>query len=404
MKSNSTWPRLTVLLLFGLFFWGPVVAQVPILPDQFRVNLSAGQSQQEEDPVEFFELEYKYATLDLRGLQELTTHKLPSSLVITPPDLNDFDHVVVLVGVSGEIDDPSIIVWLAANYRTNRITLFVDQDQDRDFNNDRGPMRIRRGGEPVSILLSNGGKDQSLQLNPPPLPVKPSRQRRIDNGISVGFSAGLGVGGINYQYEDLTYGHPTTYNVSLVEKFAKLVLSYDLRQFQVGTSLAIQNHFFYTSTLKIKKGEPIRTEIPDPFLPGRTTFVTVENADEKINVDRHSPNRLQVAAYGAYKINVRKSVTLQPMIAAGVTTYFNPEYTRLINESGETYDLKPSLFFEGGLRAEFTIGLYKAFFLEFSHSFEQWEPQDFVAGIPHEGFDSDFGISRFALGYRFKVL
>lgn len=398
MNFQKNLLTLVVLALLKL----PTHAQVPIMPDQFRINIP-NQKTGSETPISWFELEYKSPSIDLRGLQELTSYQIPDSVLITPPDISTFLHMVTLVGITGDFKDPTLIVWLAGNYRANRFTLFTDQDQDRDFNNDRKPIRIRRGGEVVHIRITTNQGDQFLDLLPPPRNQETRITRPIGNGLSLSFSGGLGVGSISYDYQDLSFNQPTKYSVRLVEKGLKVTAAYEWNNIQFGASAAFQNHFFYTSTLEIKKGDPIRLEVPDPNLPGRTTFITIENVEKLTNKDTHSPNRLQTSLYGSYLFRFGSNFVLQPIVSAGIVTHFDPQYTRIADEEGETYDLKRYSFYEAGIRMEFTTGLSKAMYLEFMYATEQWQPENFLSGIPHESLESGFSVLRFNIGYRFSM-
>lgn len=372
------------------------------MPDDFRVILP-NQNRGNEDKIVWFVLDYKYPTLDLQGINQLTEHQLPDSVIIVPPKLNQYSRMSVLTGVTGDTDDPTIIIWLAANYHTNRFTLYVDQDQERNFINDRKPMKILRAGEVVKIRINSDQGELYLDLQPPPRVNEVYQLRQISYGFSLSLIAGIGVGELDYRFTDLTYDQPTTYNVRFVEKGIKAGLTYQWRQFQLGASISFQNHFFYTSTLAIKKGEPIRLEVPDPNLPRRTTFITVENVEKLTNKDVHSKNRIQNALFAAYSFQFGNNFALQPIISGGIISYLDPQYTRLSDEENETYELQPYLFYEFGMRTEFTVGIQKAIYLEFLYASEQWLPDNFVSTVPHENFSSNLSIWRFNLGYRFKM-
>lgn len=391
-----------LLICFGTLFWFSSQAQIPVIPDDFRVNLP-NQPPGTEASIIWFELEYKYPMLDLRGLEKLTGHQLPDSLVITPPELSPYQDMTVLVGVSGKQTSPTLMIWLAANYHTNRIILFTDQNQDRDFTNDGKPLKIMRGGETAKIQINNQQGTQLLDLVPPARVNESYRLRPIGDGWSLLVSLGIGSGALDYNYTDLSFNQPTTYSVRFVEKSLKAGISYQWNKIQIGTSMAMQNHFFYTSILAIKKGEPIRREIPDPNFPGRTTFVTEENAEKFTNKDVHAKTRLQGQLYVAYSIAFGNSISLQPVIGIGLINYLNPQYTRLTNRSDETYDLSPFLFYELGLRTSFTVGLQRTVHLAFVYSSEQWLPEQFLASTPHENLNTQLTVWRFNLGYRFKL-
>ncbi|MDW3195748.1 MAG: hypothetical protein R8G66_25460 [Cytophagales bacterium] len=389
-----------LVLILIIFF--DSYAQVPVMPDDFRVNLP-NQNRGIEEAISWYELDYRYPTIDLRGLHELTSHHLPDSVIIVPPELNQYSKMTILVGVTGDQNRPTLIIWLAANYHTNRIILYTDQNQDRNFINDRKPLKIRRGGELVKIRITTSNGDLLLDLMPPQRVNETYQLRPIYDGLSLSFTAGIGVGNLDYRFIDLTYDQPTTYAVRFVEKGIKAGLTYQWRQFQLGGSVALQNHFFYTSTLDIKKGEPIRLEVPDPNLPGRTTFITVENVEKLTNKDVHSKNRLQTTLFASYAFQFGNNFSLQPVVGVGLISYLDPTYTRLSNEENETYDLNPYWFYEFGARTEFTVGLQKAVYLEFLYAVENWMPNNFISTVSHENLEVNLTVWRFNLGYRFKA-
>lgn len=76
------------------------------MPDDFRVILP-NQNRGFEEAISWFELDYRYPTIDLRGLHELTSHELPDSVIVVPPELNQFSKMTVLVGVTGEQAQPN---------------------------------------------------------------------------------------------------------------------------------------------------------------------------------------------------------------------------------------------------------------------------------------------------------
>jgi len=372
-------------------------AQVPIINDEFRTNLEEAQKQEK---IDFFELPYRTTTIDLRGLKDLTDYAIVESVVITPPDnLNDFNDVVVLVGLFGELETPTMIVMLAGNYTSRRVTFFTDQNQDRDFTNDAIPSRVVKGTESIAISLSTQAGEQSLTLQLPAAnKIETKPKTRIGDGFSIALSGGVGAGNISYEYDDLVIGFPTSYKVRVVEKMFRTALAYDIKRFQFGVSATFQNFFFYTSKLRIRTGEPERVRIP-----GFTTVVVIENVDQRINDDSHSPNRVQGAFFAAYKFPFGRVVDIQPIAAFGMTSYLDPEYNYRVNVDGEVYTLKSSPFYEVGVRSEFAIGIEKTLFIEVVRNSSAWEPKNFPADVELENFDSGTVTIKVNFGFRFAI-
>ncbi|MEP5611988.1 MAG: hypothetical protein ABJP45_07045 [Cyclobacteriaceae bacterium] len=371
-------------------------AQVPVINDEFRTNLEEAQRQEK---IDFFELPYRTTTVDLRGLVDLTDYKIDESVVITPPEnLRDFNDVVVLVGLFGEVETPTMIVMLAGNYDSRRVTFFTDQNQDRDFTNDAVPSRVIKGTDSSNIILYTEAGEQNLTLSLPEATLKKETKlkTRIEEGFSIALTGGVGSGNIRYSYDDLTIGFPTNYKVRVTEKMFRAALAYDVKRFQFGVSTSFQNFFFYTSKLSVKKGERERITTPNG------NVVVIENVDEHINEDRHGPNKLQFAIFTAYKFYVGKIADIQPIVAFGLTSYLNPEYTHRVNQN-EVYALGASPFYEVGIRSEFAIGIERSFFIEVVRNSTVWEPENFLPDVERENFDSGILVTKINFGVRFAL-
>ncbi len=378
-------------------------AQVTMMPDQFRMQL--GDGQQTIESVQFYELPYRTNTIDLRGIQPLTDYIIPQSIVITPPNLSSFEEVTVLIGLTGEeLENPIVILWLAGDYKKRRITFFIDRDQDRDFTNDRGPIRLVAGDEPRLITMEINGSEESLWITPPEPQISREKKpkERIGSGFNLAFAAGIGTGEMEYSYDDLTIGYPSWYSVPITEKAISATATYTFKRFNFGVNIALQNHFYYTSQLNIKRGEPERRIIFDQF--GRSTAATFDNIEIRQNYDKHSPNRVQYSAMLMYSIPIGKTFSLQPMARFGMTSYLNAEYNASINDDGEVYPLKSTTFYELGIRGEFAVGLQKAVFIELARNSHEWEPEGFLNGTDHENYTSSFVVGKYMVGYRFSLL
>lgn len=371
------------------------MSQAPIMPDQFRVNLPGKKL---ENEVAFYQLTYKGANIDLRGLRALTAHKLPATVNITPPNLSRFDHTVVLIGITGKVDDPELYIWLAGNYNYRNVTLFLDYNQDRDFTNDNRPVKMKAGGGAREITMRVDGEPRTLNLKVPKVEVKRIEKYKVKiaNRFGVSFSGGVGSGRISYEYKDLDTGYPTWYFVKITEKNLSGAFTYDLRNATFGVSASFQSHYYFTSHLNVRKGDPFTITI-------QNRQVIKDNIERNKNTDIHSPNRFQYGFFAAYKIPISRSIDLQPIARWGRTSYTKPEYNRLRNSRGQLYRLDNGSFYELGIRSEFTIGIERAVYIEVARNKNEWRPIGFLDDTPHTNFNSESVFWKVNIGYRFTL-
>ncbi len=378
----------------------------PILPDELRVQLN--QNQGLDGDVQFYKINYRTPTIDLRGIQKLTNLDIPESIVINPPKLSAFDHAVTLVGITGAPDDIKIIIWLAGNYYYDDMTFFIDSDQDRDFTNDVRPIKMSAGDEPKEIELLVGGVPTKMFLNSLK-PIKKTKKpvARIENQFSMTILAGVGSGQLDYSFQDLTLGYPTWYSVNTSEKNLGISFAYDFKKFAFGASLIGQNNFFYTSLLTVQEGEPfyrnsgggVDVTLADNF----NRPILVQDIEEFINDDIHPDNKLQWSVFALYKYQLSRTIDIQPLVRFGRVSYFNGEYVRHFDTPTEVYDMPDSFFYAYGMRMEFTVGVSKGFYIEYIRDHLTWKPSDFLRNNPYSDYESTFNIGKFNLGYRFAL-
>lgn len=371
------------------------VAQIPIVPDQFRVNLEAKEIQK---GMKFFQVNYRTPTVDLRQIKKLVNEDIPDSVVIVPPNLAYFDHVVVLIGLI-EGDNSSMVVWLAGNYNYRNITFYIDKDQDRNFTNDVGSVRMKAGDPQREIALVQNGVDRKLWLSVPEIDVKRIEKYkvRIENRFAIALNMGVGTGQINYSYDDVVIGYPTNYFVKITEKNLTASITYDFRHFNLGFTGSFQNHYYFTSHFDVTRGEPYFRDV------GGTIPKYEDNIDHNVNLDRHSKNRVQYSFFGTYKVKVGRATDIQAFVRFGRTSYFTPEYNKLTRAEDQTFPLRASPFYEVGLRSEFTVGISKACFVEIARNQQTWEPEGFLKDTLHKNFESNAYMIKLNIGYRFGL-
>ncbi len=402
MKYYFLFPVLFLITVYGSYAQN---SGAPILPDELRVQLN--QSQGLEGDVEFYKINYRTSTIDLRGIKKQTNLDIPESIVIKPPRLNSFDHTVTLVGIAGTQDNVEVIIWLAGNYEYDNMTFFIDTNQDRDFTNDVKPIRMSAGDEPKEIEILVGGVPTKMFLNSlKPVKKKKKPIARIENQFSMAILAGVGSGQLDYRFQDLTLGYPTWYSASTNEKNLGVSFAYDFRKFAFGASIIGQNNFFYTSTLTVQVGEPFyRTSSSGSILSTTASNrqILIQDIEEYINDDDHPGNKLQWSFFALYKFQVSSTIDIQPLVRFGRVSHFNGEYVRLADEPSEIYEMPDSFFYAYGMRVEFAIGISRGFYVEYVRDHLKWEPTDFLRNNPYSDFESTFNIGKFNLGYRFAL-
>lgn len=360
---------------FPIFVFGQAnTAGTPILPEELRVRLPGEKSSED---IDFFQLGYYGSTINLKPLIPLTDYVIPESVRITPPDLSDFEHVMVLVGIYGSLKNPEIIIWLTGDYLTNNITFFLDYDQDRNFNNDGSPVKMSRGDKPVQVLMNSRSGEHSMTLSVPRKRVGKGKERsKIMNQLTVSVQAGTGTGGLIYKTGGI--GSPIqSYDVDLSEKYLGTSLTFDTKYVFAGLSFAYQNHFYYTSYL---------------ISPGRRTVV---------NNDKHPSNRIQYGLMVGLRIPVSTYIEIQPLVRLGMTSYTDPNYVKSIYDDDQVFHIPSIKFLEFGVRTQFTTGLDDGFFLEFARNSHQWMPE--FPEVDDDNYTSLLKMWKIGVGYQFAI-
>ena len=399
-NSQERMIRIIVLLLLCFPLWsqaqqpsysgygGSGAALNPMMPDDFRVQLDL----EESIAVQFYQMTYSGSRLDLRRIKAL--HKdIPAYVDIVPPNNLDFyKDITVLVGVpeKGLVNDNTVVIWLAANFSTNSITLFSDDDQDRNFLNDPGLHEFQAGPSPRKILLKSkpeGGRDRVYYLSLPKR-KKPSfdrnkRQRKIINKLSIGMSLSTGSGGLEYSYENLDTGSPAWYNVDFTERIFRLDLSYNLSFISAGVDFSYQGVNYYASYLTELLANPGNG-------PDRVTTA---------NQDLHGATKTQYGLSVVGRIPISRSTEIQPVVRYGMVSFKNQEYFPNRYQQ-ESINLPAVAYLETGIRVEFVAGMFSAIYVEATKFSQDWKPEGLLDGINNRDFSSELKSTRFGVGYR----
>ncbi len=397
----------TLLLILGLCAAAYLSAQQITIPQLYEDKIG---KETMESSVEFYTYRYTSNRIDLRTFKKIYPNlNVPDFVEVEAPDLSENKGAMVLLGLldNGQNQLNSIVIWIAANYFDKEVTFFVDQNMDRNYYNDGPAVVLKPGQRRQKIKVMPQGDEASareLFLQVPRDRAKllgygdtRSRKRKIAYQLAVGIHAGFGSGGLEYDYDNLDTGFPTWYNVNVTEKNVGINLTYNFPNFLFGINATFQNIFYYTSYLNIRVDNPeFRV---DPF-SGRE--VLIDNVDIKRNKDIHARNRFQWGLMAGYRFHIR-SMEIQPLVVAGVTTYMPNAYTPDFSFEEEVFGYSSNPFVEAGLRAEFTTGDGGAFFLGVHGNYTWWEPEGYFESLNQENLNIRFMIWKGVLGYRMAI-
>lgn len=380
--------------------------QTILIPQQYEDKLT---SEKDGLRMDFFAYPYDSDLIDLRDLRRrFPGSELPSNIQIKAPDINVYQDVTVLMTVLPKEGKRKelLIIWLVGNYRSNKAYFMIDTNLDGDFRNDGKPMVVRGGQKSNRIELKPKNKDGEIEELLIEMPRHPDfvKQKikqlkgvkaKMGHKIVVGFHAGFGVGNMKYDYDNLTTGFPTWYSVNMSEKNIGLSTGYTHPYFRVDVDVSYQNVYYYTSYLNIQRDEPeLRLN------PNTGRYITVQNVDTRRNLDTHDRHRFQLGLTGAARIQLGTYSELQPYVSLGRMFFSSGEYKLRESAMTSVYSHKPAAYTELGMRFEFTVGIYRSFFIETGWGNLNWRPENFFESVPHENLNVKYGTWKMTLGYR----
>ena len=352
---------------------------------------------------EFFYYPYVSDSIDLRHIKRVVpTLKVPDFIKIDPPHFGAFQDTVVLISaIDKQENENDLIIWLAGDYSTNEVTFYIDRTLDRRFTNDGLPVIINAGDGRQKIVFKPLGKKDRRDIY---LAVPPKQdiygkynikkwKEKIENRISLDLMAGFGVGSINFYYDNLETGYYSNYDVNMSSKNLGVMIGYDLPKFRFAAGLQYQNLFYYTSYSRRRFGE-------DEIVYTSQGQQIIERVQVDRNQEVQPDNMLQFSLLAAYKIKLSQYAEIQPTFAAGITKYSDNKYLPNRVVTDEVFILDNNRFYDIGLRTEFTIGRFKAFYLGLTYNVVDWDPEGFVESLPQENFTSSFAVWRGIVGYR----
>lgn len=396
---------LSLVLLFCLKLSGQEVQiVVPQLLEDKVVTNSGGQN------VDFYSYPFTSRRIDLRLFKrKYPKLNIPDIVMVDAPKFQGFRDSTVLLSIikGGRGKSDALILWLAGDYYTNRVTFFIDKNHDRNFLNDGEPLVLNSKDKPFRVVVdlpNSNAVPPELWLSVPEkvdpkiafLKRLKNRKAKIKNQWAISAYAGFGAGTLNYEFHNLERGFPTWYNVNVTEKQVGLAVSYDMHRFRFGVSATFQNLFFYTSYLNIRFDEP-------EVVINNGIRTTIENVLVERNQDVHATNRVQWSLMAAMRLFFGEFIELQPMISGGITSHFSSGYVKDRQYRDEKFAYKSSPFIELGLQMEFTTSPYKAFFVGIAANHLWWDPEGFFDTYQYENLQTRFLIWKGVLGYRIAI-
>ena len=388
--------RIILLLLFFQITHLAAQEIQLIIPQQYEDKVDGKNIAAKEV---FYLYPFRSETVDLKDFKEKQANaKLPDSIKITLPNLAGIQDTTLLMGfIKDHSNDPGLFVLLVAgNYETEEIHFFVDVNADQNYLNDGAPTIVQAGAIPTYIALHPmDGRSRELGLSVPKRPdlvaltiqeLKNDYRTKIRNQFSLGLALGAGPGKLSYQYDNLNFGFPTWYDVSLVEKDIRLSFNYNFPRFKIGLNTNYNSIYYYTSYLNVRVDEPM----------GLRTGVSTEP-----NIDQHSKRKVELGVSAAYRIFLGQLAEMQPFVTYGKSKYFPGTYYADSRPNKEvSYDLSATSFLEYGVQMDFTIGRENAFFLTLLRSQLWWKPDNFLEDLNFSNLETKYFVWKFALGYR----
>jgi len=354
--------------------------------------------------VEFYEMAYTSDSINVKSLKRIYKNlDIPDYIKINSPDLTGFnDTMILLAAIDKQESENDLIIWLAGNYKTNKVTFFIDRTLDRNFNNDGKPIIIKSNQGNVRVEFKPRGKKlrssvflavpKKSELSPAMQEIRLTKRReRILDQFSLELMAGVGVGKLNYNFNNTQTGFPFWYDVKFSAKNLGMMFNYDTNSLRIGLGLQYFNLFYFTSYAN-RQYAALNIDYSAQEL--------LRSVETIRNQEIQPTNLLQYSLMLAYKIRVSEMTSLQPNIVSGFTHYLPSKFYPNRTETQNEFKFANKIFVELGIRAEFVVGKDKAVFLGFAVNGFDWTPNGFVESLPQENYESSLGIVRGTFGYR----
>lgn len=385
-----------LMLCFGMGF-----SQSLFLPHEIGLKRK-GKSTIED--IAFFDYTYKGESIDLRHFKSINPQLIaPDFITIKVPYSIASKDITVLIGLINGVkaNEDAVVIWLAENYTTEKITFFVDKNLDRTFDESTEVIYLTSNSKPYEVIL----QPENINIPTQQMWLKVPRRKKTRNfGVNEKykvidrFSAevelGVGVGKLRYWYNNLDLGFPTWYSVNFTKKNIGTSLSYNTKLLRLSLNANYQNAYSYTSYLNV------RFDNPEVVINPNGTTRVKENVLVETNFDRHETHRFQYGASLGLRVHVSRVLEIQPFLGIGQTRYSSGIYDGDRYNDDKKFKLSSSNFIKAGLRFEIVAKGNNAIYLDFSFQDNQWEPEGLLDDIEYDNLDvknQDWGMS---FGYK----
>lgn len=359
--------------------------------------------------VEFLAYPYQSSKIDLRDIKKRYPQLVIEDFIqIVPPILNGFNDETIVMGIIDKHlgSEAGLIIWIAGNYESNKVTFFIDENGDRNFLNDKKPMVVKGGRSPKSVEVFPYGKNNaSRQLFvavPKKAVTKKKRIKRLEkskakmlNNFSIGLLTQLGTAKLHHEYIKTKDNFPAWYDVNISEKQIGLTANYSLQSFRFGAIGTYQNIFQYTSYFKDRFAEP-------EIINQGGSRIFRENIAEDPNRDIHSQHRFRLGLNAAYRLHLSRYSEFQPTIEAGAIYHGNGKY--IANKHVEpqlAYDQVFSPFISYGGRFEFATGHHRTLAIGVMFGKVIWEPDGYFESFEGTEIQKSYNNWSIDIGYHF---
>lgn len=404
LQKNAKMNFKNLLLFCCLLFTIEALAQAPgVMHLPFQMS-DKRQGKKYQEDLTFWAYPFRGAEVDLRDFKKrVPEFQGPDMLSIVTPDLAPFENPTLLLGlIKGFKNDvDALVIMLAMNYEREKVTFFIDKTLDRNFIDGVEIKQLSAKNKPYEVTLypeKGNISPQKIWLKvPKPVETASATNRRIQaktkiiDQFAVGIHLGIGVGKLDYIFDNLEKGFPTWYDVDYVEKNVGLSVSYNTRRFRFEVNSTYQSLFYYTSYLRTRFAE--RQFISPGYIR--------ENIETLTNQDRHSSVRqFNYGATLGLRFHLAEAIEIQPFISYGRIHYGSGEYQKNRFDSEAVYNLSPSSFLEGGLRFEFMINQANGLFLDVIYHRNTWRPEGYFESFQYENLDLNNRVWKGNIGYR----
>jgi len=387
---------------------GGAVSQL-VIPQLYDDKLASGKTTED---VQFFSYPYVSSKVDVRNMKSrFPGLRINNFIEIIPPDVNRFNDVSLLMGVFDyRTENPALIIWVVGNYESNEATFFIDEYNDHNFLNDKEPVVIEGGQDPVKVEIYPYGEGSLMREMWIAIPKQKKKKlakvkkekTKLLNQLSVGPIIGFSSAEIFWERPNNNVyngqsGFANWYDVDLLEKEIGLNVNYNLRFLRLGITGTYQNINQYTSFFTEQFG-------PRERVRSGNTIVVRENTSSDPNLDLHSSNRFKLVGNVGIRLHLGTYVEVQPTVGFGYIYYLNGEYiANKFSEPQTSFTHKKDEVLDIGLRFEFTTGYKTAFFFGANFTSIFWDPEGYFNSLPTQVTESYYRSWNGFVGMHFSL-